>query len=143
MNPAESLAAFEDFARARGLDLRASTPREGIAAMLAFRAAMACPDCADDMLLYQWGSYDWGAGRHFELDISRQFIESALEDDDAISQLSLTYKYQPNAQLEALGEGNCWEQDSPDFHEFIFSSAAFKAVADLQADQLELSYEAM
>lgn len=97
MKPAESVTAFQDFTASKGIDLNASTPREGIEAMLEFRAQAACVACSDDMLLYQWGSYDWGTydwgnGKYFELDITRQFIEAELEDDDAISQLSLTYK---------------------------------------------------
>lgn len=141
MKPIESLKAFEDFTIARGLDLRSSTPREGIQAMLEFHAATACLTCSDDMLLYQWGIYDWGAGRHFELNITRQFIEAELEDDDAISQLSLTYRYQPSAKLEALEASNCWEDGSPNFRQFIFESASFMAVADTKPEQLELFHE--
>jgi hypothetical protein len=141
MKPNESVKAFEDFAIARGLDLRVSTPREGIEAMLEFRAGTACLTCSDDMLLYQWGSYDWGAGKHFELNITRQFVESELEDDDAISQLSLTYMYKLSAELLALGASNCWEDGSPDFRQFIFKSPSFTAVADTKPDQLELFHE--
>lgn len=141
MKPNESVKAFEDFANARGLDLRASTPREGIETMLAFRAATACPGCSDDMLLYQWGSYDWGAGKYYEINITRQFVESELEDDDAISQLSLTYMYKPSPELLALGISNCWEDGAPDFPQFIFKSPAFTAVADAKPDQLELFHE--
>jgi hypothetical protein len=138
MKPNESVQAFEDFSIARGVDLRSSTPREGIEAMLEFRAAIACAVCSDDMLLYQWGSYDWGAGTHFELNITRQFVEAELEDDDAISQLSLTYKYRPSTELGALGASNCWEDDPPDFRQFILGSASFMAVADAKPDQVEL-----
>jgi hypothetical protein len=138
MKPNESVQAFEDFAIARGVDLHSSTPREGIEAMLEFRAAIACAVCSDDMLLYQWGSYDWGAGTHFELNITRQFVEAEMEDDDAISQLSLTYKYKPSKELEALGASNCWEDDPPDFRQFILGSAPFMAVADAKPDQVEL-----
>ena len=141
MKPNESVKAFEDFTIARGLDVRASTPREGIEAMLAFCAATACPACSDDTLLYQWGSYDWGAGKHFEVNITRQFIEAELEDDDAISQLSLTYMYKPSAQLLALGASNCWEDGSPDFRRFIFESVSFMAVADTKPDRIEVFHE--
>lgn len=44
-----------------------------------------------DMLLYQWGTYDWGAGRWFEINITRQFIPSDGAEDE-ILQLSLTLK---------------------------------------------------
>lgn len=140
MKPIESVKAFEDFAAAKGIDLNASTPREGIQAMLDFRAAIACPACSDDMLLYQWGTYDWGTGKYFEVNITRQFIEVELEDDDAISQLSLTYKYKPSAELELLGASNCWEDEPPAFRQFILASASFIAVADAKPDEIELSH---
>ena len=108
--------------------------------MLEFRAQAACAACSDDILLYQWGTYDWGNGKYFELDITRQFIEAELEDDDAISQLSLTYKYQPSAELDALGTSNCWEDATPDFRRFILTSAPFISVADAKADQIDLRH---
>lgn len=140
MKPAESVTAFQDFTASKGIDLNASTSREGIEAMLEFRAQAACVACSDDMLLYQWGTYDWGNGKYFELDITRQFIEAELEDDDAISQLSLTYKYQPSAELDALGTSNCWEDATPDFRRFILTSAPFISVADAKADQIDLRH---
>lgn len=140
MKPDESVRAFQDFAATKGVDLQASTPREGIQAMLDFRAQTVCAGCSDDMLLYQWGSYDWGNGKHFQLDITRQFIEAELEDDDAISQLSLTYRYKPDANLDALGTGNRWEDRLPDFRQFILASAPFTAVADAKPDQIDLSH---
>jgi hypothetical protein len=76
MKPDESKQALQDVAASRGVDLHASTLREGIEAMLAFRAQIVCATCSDDMLLYQWGSYDWGNGRYFEVNITRQFIEA-------------------------------------------------------------------
>ncbi|MES2151136.1 MAG: hypothetical protein V4508_15255 [Pseudomonadota bacterium] len=57
MKPNESMKEFQDFAAAKGIDLNASTPREGFEVMLEFRTAVACAVCSDDMLLYQWGSY--------------------------------------------------------------------------------------
>lgn len=142
MKPNESAKAFHDFAAAKGIDLNASTPREGIEVMLEFRTAVACAVCSGDMLLYQWGTYDWGAGKYFELNLTRQFIEAELEDDDAISQLSLTYKYKPSPELERelerLGASNCWEDDPSDFRQFILSSASFMTVADAEPEQIEL-----
>lgn len=140
MKPSESVQAFQDFAAAKGIDLNVSTPREGIELMLEFRAAVACAVCSDDMLLYQWGSYDWGAGKHFELNITRQFIEAELEDDDAISQLSVTYKYKPSPELERLGASNCWEDGRSEFRQFILASASFMTVADVQPDQIDLTH---
>jgi hypothetical protein len=140
MKPNESAKAFADFAVAKGIDLNASTPREGIEAMLEFRTAVTCAACSDDMLLYQWGTYDWGAGKYYELNITRQFIEAELDDDDAISQLSLTYKYKPSKELELLGANNCWEDEPTEFRQFILASASFTTVADAKPDEIDLSH---
>jgi hypothetical protein len=91
------------------VNLSSSTARNGLAQMLAFYASVPATGCGGpdgDMLLFQWGTYDWGKGRHFELNITRQFIEQGLEDDDAISQLSLTYRFTPNPELDALADSN-------------------------------------
>jgi hypothetical protein len=140
MKPDESVQAFQNFVASRGVHLSTSTPREGIQAMLAFRARTRCAGCSDDRLLYQWGSYDWGDGKHFELNITRQFVEAELEDDDAISQLSLRYKYEPSTELDALGASNCWEDQAPELSQFILASAAFMAVADAKPVQIELNH---
>jgi hypothetical protein len=98
--------------------------------------AIGCAGPDGDMLLFQWGTHDWGHGRHFELNITRQFIEQELQDDDAISQLSLTYKFAPTHEHEALGDGNRWchcltELDS--LQAFALSSPAYAVAADTQA----------
>jgi len=63
--------------------------------------------CDQDMLLFQWGTYDWGHGAHFELDVTRQVILPD-EIDDAIWQLHLTYRFDVSPLLTGLGSGNKW-----------------------------------
>lgn len=138
MKANESPDALRAFAAAKGIELNASTPREGIDSMLEFHKAVPCENCAEDTLLYQWGSYDWGAGKYFELNITRQFIEAGLEGDDAISQLSLTYKYKPSIESERLDSGNGWSDGPEEFRQSILASPAFLMVADIKADQVEL-----
>ena len=94
-----------------------------------------------DMLLYQWGCYVWGNGESFELNITRQFMVAAGEDED-IRQLSLTFKLKPAESLRKLADGNRWCR-SPDeiteFRSFIESSGAFKAVS--KAKPVEVTLE--
>ena len=40
-----------------------------------------------DMLLFQYGVYDWGDGSYVELDFVRQFIASGQSDDSQTEQL--------------------------------------------------------
>lgn len=109
MEPSTSAAAFEDFVEGNGASLLGLTLRAGVMQMLAFYQKVSpngCDGDEGDMLLFQWGTYDWGEGPHFEVNITRQFIESALEDDDAISQLQLTFNFPESASTAALGSGN-------------------------------------
>ena len=69
--------------RARVAEL---TPAHGIDAMLSFYRDVRAADCngsdQGDMLLYEWGVYDWGQGPRFELGLTRQLIKDGAEDED-------------------------------------------------------------
>jgi len=85
-----------------------------------------------------------GDGAQFEINITRQFIESALEDDDAISQLQLTYKFSLDNKTVALGSGNRWcksQSEVPRFREFILSNPAFLAIADVDPPNVSVHHE--
>ena len=145
MAPNDSASAFELFVAARGIDLSKSTPRDGIEQMLSFYRSMPASGCAGpdgDMLLFQWGTYDWGEGRHFEIGITRQFIEQdAGEDDDAISQLSLTYRFEPTPERVTLGDGNRWchgPAETASFRASVLSSPPCVACGDMAATVVEI-----
>jgi hypothetical protein len=109
-----------------------------------------CDVAADgDMLLFQWGTYDWGHGRHFEFDITRQFIPGLpsvnppRESDFPIRQLSWTLVFGPTAELAALGRGNRWchrPQLLPEFVNEVSGLPAFGAMAHRTADEVGLTY---
>src|ERR1700758_180905 len=111
MVPDSAKEAFTAWLTAKSLDIQHLAPAQGVSEMLNFfrdiRAA-GCIPTDGDMILFQWGTYDWGSGLHFEADITRQFIASDREGDDAISQLHLTYRFAPTSLLRAHGAGNCW-----------------------------------
>jgi hypothetical protein len=144
MRPSESVTAFTESAAGRGVNLSGSTFRDGLEQMFSFYRSARATGCAGpdgDMLLFQWGTYDWGEGRHFELSITRQFIEQELLDDDAISQLSLTYKFEPTPERAALGEGNRWCHDLTElasFEAFALSSPAYSAGQTARPIRVEL-----
>lgn len=105
--------------------------------------AAGCEGPDGDMLLYQWGAYDWGEGLHFELNITRQFIEQDLQDDDAISQLSLTYRFAPTPERVLLGQGNRWlssRDEWASFQEFVLSSPPFIVLASTPPVAVELTH---
>jgi len=96
-----------------------------------------------DMLLYQWGVYNWGKGENFEFDITRQFIEGNAHDDEAISQMRLTAYFEPKPSLRNISAGNRWCEslaEVPEFERFVLSSAAYNSARQLTPSKIELSW---
>ena len=65
-----------------------------------------------DMLLFQYGTYDWGKGDFFEFNITRQFMEA---DEDEPYQLSMTLYFDP---IECKSY-NCWSSDFGNLEEWV------------------------
>ncbi len=137
---------FERYATARGTAIASMTPRAAVEEMLAFYRAVRAEDCdiesSGDMLLFQWGTYDWGAGPWFEFDITRQLSRSG-EDED-IWQLHITFRFDPTDELRSLGAGNRWCQSIDGlvtFSEFVRSTRVFQDLADRADVQPDLDYE--
>lgn len=146
MKPKASRSAFEKFAAANGVILSSCTPQSGFSQMFKFYESVlpvGCDGDDADMLLYQWGTYDWGSGEHFELNLTRQFIEQSKQDDDAISQLGFTFKFKPTVELRVLGNGNRWCHSLTElksFREFVETSAPFLGAADSKANLNEVDF---
>lgn len=89
--------------------------------------AAGCDPAADaDMLLFEWGTVDWGDGEHFELSLARQLIYG---DDENIWQLKLTYAFQPTGEFRALGSDNRWcglPDALANFRQAVESSKAYQ-----------------
>jgi hypothetical protein len=138
----KSRQGFELYLAKRALLIKGLRPAQGADAMCDFyRDVRAAAN--SDMLLYQWGTYDWGQGLNFELDITRQFIVGAGEDED-IWQLQLTFRLAPSGDLGALGKGDRWCKTPVDldaFSEFVRTSAAYLAVGTRDDAVVSLDYE--
>ncbi|HWI59671.1 MAG TPA: hypothetical protein VNZ22_20760, partial [Bacillota bacterium] len=129
-----------------GLHLTELSPAEGIRLMLDFYREVrfdGCPLEEDgDMLLFQWGPAGEGREQTFQCDISRQFIEAEVTEDDTISQLSLTFHFAPSPALRALKEGNRWcslPDELAGFEAFITASKVYRAVETLQPTRVTLA----
>jgi len=88
----------------------------------------------DDMMLFQFGVYDWGHGEHFSFDLTRKFVIADAEDDDAISQLHCTAYYELTAALRSIGRGNRWchsQSELPEFKAAVLASDAFRVARSL------------
>lgn len=143
MKSGDALDEFKRVLATRGTSVANVSVRDGVDAMLAFYWTTRADDCSvdndGDMLLPQWGTYDRGKGRRFELDITRQFIRAGGEDE-AIWQLSLTFVFPPNA----LPSGNRWcrsPADVDDFAAFVRSHPAVAAASQAPPAKVELDFE--
>lgn len=166
MKPGDSAKTFRKFAKANGVDLLRCTPRQGIAQMLAFFREVkpvGCREDGGDMLLFQIGTYDWGQGRWFELDITRQVAdlehlyegedddddEDEFTDDDghrqaALSQLNLTWRFPPTPELDAIEAENRWLDRAvfeARFLQFVEDSLARTRLGDRVAVSVDLDHE--
>lgn len=95
------------------------------------------------MLLFQWGTYDWGKGEMFEFDVTRQLIAAPAVDDDSIWQLSWKLLFSPSAATATVGDGNRWcghpsELDS--FRSFIRSSDVMRFADSHEAVRVGWNY---
>jgi len=120
------------------------TTRQGINALLAFYADQPADgvnmDEDGDMLLFQWGVYNFSGPPTFQINLTRQFI---LPDEDEPYQLSLTFHHAPSDQMKALKEGNRWchsTADLPEFTTFIDRSAAVAAAIDSKPSKVDLTF---
>ena len=145
MNPSMAKTRFLKRLEAAGRSLNALTPSVGVEAMLAFYAderADCCPlDEDGDMLLFQWGTNDWGDGPAFEVSIVRQLIVADDENEEP-RQLDLRFRFEPAAG-GSVCEGNRWcgsPDGLPEFRQFVAGSAAHQAVGDKIPESIELRY---
>ncbi len=148
MTPKNSKAELEKRIGQSGIAVSALTPVQAVRLALDFYTEVRADGCEldedGDMLLFQWGTYDLGQGRAFQFDITRQFIVSEDEDDNAaISQLSLRFHFMPSAQLDAIKGGNRWcggLEELADFEVFIIASDAYRAVQASLPSKVTLGY---
>jgi hypothetical protein len=148
MKPEAAATEFEKFLAQRALDRTRLTAEQGVPAMLAFYSDERADGCRfdrdADMLLYEWGTYDWGSGEFFELSITRQLIHDSSGEDEDIWQLGLTFKFSPTHPLRTLGRGHRWCHDLGELEEFegfLRASAPFQVVAAVVPTTVKLRYE--
>lgn len=146
--PEDALQEFQAFLTRRDLAVTTLNVASGSAAMFDFYRDVRPSGCAQmpdaDMLLFQWGTYDWGQGEHFQLDLTRQLILSDEAEDEDIWQLSLTFLFEPVDDLKAIDAGNEWCETVhalPQFRSLVCGSAPFLACSTRSIGQTTLTYE--
>jgi hypothetical protein len=148
MMPSESASALQQFLGDRRIDVETSALDEIIRAALEFYGTVSASGLAPvrkaDMLLFQFGVYDWGSGEHFQIGITRQFIIDGEKDDDAISQLHCTLFYAPTTVLRSIGRGNRWcesRDELSEFRKFVLSGNAYLTALPLPIERRRIAWE--
>lgn len=108
--------------------LKAKSPADLFESVCSLYAEVRFPGVIEDegdMLLYQYGIYDWGDGEYFQLDLTRQFIK---EDNDVV-QLRTTLLFHPINELRELESASYWCESTSvldHFEQIIQNSSAYK-----------------
>ena len=111
-------------------------PLTAVASILEFyenyKAAAEIINPDDDMLLFQYGTYDWGGkGRQFELNLTRQIIDA---NDEEYYQVKLTLYYKA-ADIGEIENYNLWSIDTESiktWEETIVETNGFKRAAKVK-----------
>jgi hypothetical protein len=150
MRTNEAEAVFRRYLEQRGLVVSRLTAEEAADAAIGFFESERADDVeaeTGDMLLFQWGTYDWhdGNGPSFQLELARQFVLAGFapdQADDAMWQLRLTLHYPASEAADALGAGHKWCErvaDTDAFRTFIRTTPVMAFAAATGADRVELS----
>lgn len=117
MKSSDALSTLTGMITAAGVNLASPSVADLSKALTVFRDFSEIPvddvnkDEDGDMVLLQYGTYDWGSGEFFEVDLVRQLMppgEEYEEDDDLIFQLHCTFRFEPTESLRAFGSFERW-----------------------------------
>jgi hypothetical protein len=146
--PADSEKDFIRLLSRKRLNLTSLTLPDAVDAMIAFYRTVCYPMCwrllEGDMLLCQWGIYDWGKGEKFEFDLTRQFISFGGLVDNSMSQMHLTFRFAVTNELQSIPADNRWFRKRAELHAFRSFALAEHLVAQIQPhhpQEIELRWE--
>lgn len=107
-------------------------------------AAVVAFDEDGDMLLYEWGVFDFGDGPSFQFGLTRQFVLRGEVGDDGIRQQVLMCHYEVSTEASELGRGHRWchrPEEVDSFRTFIEMSSAAASAGDRLPTRVDLRYE--
>jgi hypothetical protein len=142
---AESEQAFRAFLESRNVRADGINVTDAINAWVDFYKAQRLDDVVVgmDWLWFQYGTYDWGTGPSFQLDLTRQFILEGETEDDAIWQMHLVLHFPPETALES-GIETCEDPEDASadmFRDELLASTLLTRVRALTPDRVELYLE--
>jgi hypothetical protein len=94
------------------------------------------PEQDGDGMLAQYGTYEWGRGEHFELDMTRQLSFTDRDGEyDHMTQLHCSFAFVPTDELRALGADDLWSFGLP-LDDFFARALALPGFAHVSAQRL-------
>ena len=95
-----------------------------------------------DMLLFQYGTYDWGDGRYFEIGFTRQFYQIFGDAaDHEVIQQSFTFYFDPE-RFQHIGSFDLWSNAAATlalYEKAIASSQGYRQALGHRAERFEIS----
>jgi hypothetical protein len=147
VDPEDLRAGFDHFAAVNGVDPETDPYTTVFGTMLGYYAAVRVGGCDpgddEDMLLLDWGSYDWGEGRAYEVDLSRQVVLPG-RTDEAVVQLHVVYRFPNAGELAKVPQGNDWwgtPASVDEFAETLKSNPALVLAAGIEPLSVEIYLE--
>lgn len=146
--PRASARALANFIGDAGCSFQDAAPREVLERTMDFYARQGmrglAVDPQSDMLLFQYGCYDWvdGKGERFEVDLVRQFI--AADRAETISQLHVTLYFAPDPALRRLGSNERWCENPADlaaFREAVLRDLVIEAMQSRSTVERRVRWE--
>lgn len=118
---------------------------ESVFAFYRNEIASGLAEAEGDMLLFQFGIYDWGSGPFFEVNMIRQYVELEQNDDENVySQFSLTRYYAPDDKLAGFRPENRWCSDISElggFAAWVEAHPVLDALDAASRQRTEVSWE--
>jgi hypothetical protein len=120
-------------------------PHDGFARFLdcykQYRIDRCLADDDGDVLVFQWGTYDWGDGEQFEVSLTRELLTAVGDGEEDVRQVALAYRFEPTRELEQLGDGELWCDDPGSADRFwakVQKTKPYLAVAHRTDAEMEL-----
>lgn len=147
MFPSDSVQVFErEYLSSNDIETRSiRSLLQSVFAFYRHESVSGLAEAEGDMLLFQFGIYDWGSGPFFEVNMTRQFVELERDDDENVySQFSLTCYYAPDDKLAAFGPETRWCSDVSEldgFAAWVEAHPVLDALETASRQNTEVSWE--
>jgi hypothetical protein len=148
MNEGKVTDAFDSYAEKAGINLDDLSLSDFPRLLIDYHKDVEFPDVSraddGDMLLFQYGTYDWGGGRFFEIDFTRQFYQFFTDTDDhEIIQQRFTFYFDPEKFCH-IASFDIWSNAVASLAEFeatIVNSQGYQEAVGHCAEKFEISTE--